>query len=471
MDRREWRERVALAVHTCGVIDCHHHTFGKAQRRQQAPGLFDFLKMCYLYLDLSSAGLPGGSIEALYKDGISECNDQEQWVTLRRYLPRVRNTASYRACMRAFRDLFGMKEDLNDHNWHEIDRRLRQANDDDDWFEEVLGRRMRLRCGLLDWHAGGTVIHSITSGQSTDWHDYILRVRPTVAEEEVGELTTQRKIDTRFFLPSVKIDALLHGYLPQCQKELEQLFGIKPGEFCSLAEYLEFIGLVFEQIKKDRAVAIKSALSGQRSLAYQRTAQSLAEVVFRQPVEELTVDDVVHFENFMMHHLVEKAEDAGLPIQFHTGGSPGGCNPDEKARPDLLLELIVAHPGARFDLMHCAYPFAGQLGNLAKRLPNVFINLAWMPLISAVQTRHILAGWLDMVPSNKIFWGGDCIYVEETYGAFLVARDAVADALADLIELDFLSAPVALELAQRIFYYNAIDFFSLEYHLSKTTVV
>jgi hypothetical protein len=52
---------------------------------------------------------------------------------------------------------------------------------------------------------------------------------------------------------------------------------------------------------------------------------------------------------------------------------------------------------------------------------------------------------------HKFLWGGDCVYVEETYTAFQSARRIVADALYDKIEDGWLDETTALEFARRMF--------------------
>ena len=460
MDRRTWREEVAEVVAATGVVDCHHHTQGASQRKANPPGLFSFIDASYWHMDLVAAGMP---LDGYAADGAT---DERKWAIIRKYLPKARNTTYYRAVNRGFQDLFGTKGDLSDDNWREIDERLRAASGDDDWFEEVLGRRMKLKHGVLDWHVGGTTVHSLAGGLSTNWYHYILEVRPGVSNEVVNGYINQRLADTRFFHPSIKLDALFHAYLPQCRAEIERLYKVEMAPLGDLTDLLAYVDLAFEQMERDGAVAVKSALAGQRSLAYRPTPRQKAEVVFARPIDQLTRQNVVDFENFLMYHVVGKAAQHGWPIQFHTGTPFSGFVPDEDTRPDLLLELILANPETRFDLMHCSYPFTGRLGNLAKRFPNVFINLAWTCLISSEQLRRIVAGWLDMVPANKIFWGGDAVYVEETYGAFVVARDAVSEALADLIEQDLLNKSAAAHLAQRIFHHNAMEFFPIAKRLS-----
>ena len=51
---------------------------------------------------------------------------------------------------------------------------------------------------------------------------------------------------------------------------------------------------------------------------------------------------------------------------------------------------------------------------------------------------------------DRISWGGDCFTVEEAYGSLLAARDAIAHALTDLIDDEFLDMETALLAARSI---------------------
>ena len=72
-----------------------------------------------------------------------------------------------------------------------------------------------------------------------------------------------------------------------------------------------------------------------------------------------------------------------------------------------------------------------------------------------------LASWVEMVPMHKFLWGGDCVYVEETDGAFLLARQVVADALYDKIEDGWLDEAAALEFARGMFHDSAAELFEI----------
>jgi len=68
---------------------------------------------------------------------------------------------------------------------------------------------------------------------------------------------------------------------------------------------------------------------------------------------------------------------------------------------------------------------------------------------------------LDCVPYNKIFWGGDCHLIEESAGSLEYAKDVVAEVLAARVHRGILTEDLAMEITDRIFRENAIEFFDL----------
>ncbi len=64
---------------------------------------------------------------------------------------------------------------------------------------------------------------------------------------------------------------------------------------------------------------------------------------------------------------------------------------------------------------------------------------------------------------NKIFaWGGDHTILEQSYGSLLVARELVADVLADLVEKEYFDEELALEVGRQILHDNGVNFWGLE---------
>ena len=109
----------------------------------------------------------------------------------------------------------------------------------------------------------------------------------------------------------------------------------------------------------------------------------------------------------------------------------------------------------------------GELAVLAKNFRNVYVDNCWMPIISPTETRQWMHTWIETVPINKIMaFGGDYIFPEGSYAHSLVARQLVAEVLAEKVEQGYFTESEAVWVAQRLLRGNAIDLFGLERFLN-----
>ena len=104
---------------------------------------------------------------------------------------------------------------------------------------------------------------------------------------------------------------------------------------------------------------------------------------------------------------------------------------------------------------------------LAKRFKNVYLDLVWLPQISLEAAVRALDEMLDCVPYNRIFWGGDCHFIEESAGSLEIGRDVVAQVLARRVNRRLMTEDVARDVALKIFRENAIQVFKLQEKLGR----
>ena len=193
--------------------------------------------------------------------------------------------------------------------------------------------------------------------------------------------------------------------------------------------------------------SFKAAIAYDRTLAVDPVPRSEAERIFgRASGRRSRPAERKAFGDYIIRHFLDRARDLGLVFQVHTGlARLAGSNP-------LLLEpLLQDFPTVVFDLFHGGYPWIHDVAALAHNHPNVRLNLTWLPQLSTSLAAEALKEWLQVVPQvDRITWGADCFLAEEMYGSLLAARDAIARALTDLVEEDYLPMETALDaVAQR----------------------
>ena len=107
------------------------------------------------------------------------------------------------------------------------------------------------------------------------------------------------------------------------------------------------------------------------------------------------------------------------------------------------------------------FPTQGKFCPWPKCFPNVYLDFCWAPMLSRKAAENALDEYLDLVPYNKLMWGGDAFRVEEAYGASCLAREVLASVLAERIETGDIDMEGALRISKAILHDNARDVFKL----------
>ena len=88
--------------------------------------------------------------------------------------------------------------------------------------------------------------------------------------------------------------------------------------------------------------------------------------------------------------------------------------------------------------------------------------MCWMYVISTAASRQILTEWIDLVPGHRLLGFGSDVGTPEFIWAHLVmARECIADVLADKVERDFLSEEAAMRLIERMMLENPCELYGI----------
>ena len=235
----------------------------------------------------------------------------------------------------------------------------------------------------------------------------------------------------------------------------------------SLRDLLECLNkVVCDWCTDDSVVGIKLGHAYFRSLEFKKRTFYEAETIFNKiltnELHTLSAHEAIPLNDFLVYELVARAEAHGMPIAIHTGLQAGNFYRISNTNPLLLQDLLLEFPRARFDLFHGGMPWVREIAVLAKYFPGVYLNMAWMHLISPAQSRSALSEWLDIVPNNKIFgFGGDYTKVEKVYGHLVMARRNIAQVLTDKISAAEMSRQEAGTVIKRLMYDNAAEFYCI----------
>lgn len=352
----------------------------------------------------------------------------ETWEANHAYIEKVKANSYYRWLFAGLKEIYSIEvDDLDFENWKALCSSLTETYDNREKWRGIWIDKFKLRKALLDpyWVV-----------ESTD-HEPDL------------------------FQPVFRVDMFLFGYDPSAR----DANGHSPFTFAQnhnftvkdFDDYLDFVDYMVRYHKGGGAPALKCASAYDRDIDFQQRSKREAGEAFgkdRPDEQEIRV-----FQDYVFYHICHLAMVYDLPLQIHTGlGLLRGSNPLN------LLSAIEAFPDVHFVLFHGGFPWLHQASMLAHHYANVYLDLVWLPLIAPSAAKMALHEWIEIAPQmDRIFWGGgDAWTPEESYGALLAARHIVAQVLAEKVAQGYFSMAVATEVAQNLFFENAVKLYDLD---------
>jgi hypothetical protein len=171
--------------------------------------------------------------------------------------------------------------------------------------------------------------------------------------------------------------------------------------------------------------------------------------------ERLSEHEMERWGNYIVTILMGFATAERMPVQIHTGLATM-----KETDPRYLMELIGGFPGVQFDLFHGGYPYHNSIPGILFTKPNVHVDLCWMPILSQQVTRILITELVELGVWNRVnAYGGDCQNLEGSYGALLMAKEALAEALLDLVRRGTLIKADAIDIGQNMLYDNPKNLF------------
>ena len=435
------RQRLLAAMTSIRTVDAHAHT--KLRRHYYATTPRDFFSITH-YFSREVLGMTGQTQPDYLA---SAATAQDRWDRLRPLLARARNESYWRHHLVVYRDLFGLDADeVSADNWQALDTRIQERTADPNWYDHVT----RDLCQLE------TQVRNVPWLESQEGN----RPFPTLAEDLPANPPWFVDWEPEFFTGVLRMEPALALHQSGPRRCLE----MRTGQPVTDAASLELaLGALVADYQRRGAIGIKLAHAYQRTLATEPVPASWADVAIWRANrgDELSADDIRALQDYVIGYLAGLAGDLGLVFQIHTGVQTNlGHIPDSD--PLLLLPLLRRFPRTRFDLFHAGYPYARESGVLGKHYPNVWLNMAWMYVVTMAGSRQTLSEWLDLVPGDRLLgFGSDVQWPELIYGHLVMARSCLADVLAVKVEADFLSEESAFDLARMLLRDNAMALYGL----------
>ena len=207
--------------------------------------------------------------------------------------------------------------------------------------------------------------------------------------------------------------------------------------------------------------AISRGIVGIKSIIGYRTGLEIRE----RPRSDLKkgIGDEKEFRDYFLLRAIEKAIEAGLPLQIHAAF--GESNLNLLNNNPLLLKGLLDDPKygqVVIVLVHGGYPYSFEAGYLAAMYPGVYLDISEMVPFVPLGARQGIRSMIDMCPLNKIMYGSDGFILPDLHwlGA-RVAKQEIAAILTELIELGLLDQDLALSIAGDIFFDTAQKVYGL----------
>jgi len=240
-------------------------------------------------------------------------------------------------------------------------------------------------------------------------------------------------------------------------------------EIRTLADWEKALDQAFQKALEWGYVGVKSGVAYNRTLCFEEVERSDAEAVFDRLLSNKDLANSLDWRekkalsDYMFARIAEACARYDLPFQIHTGFFYDTWRDVSQADPTNLAAFIIRHKDTRFVLMHCGYPYGGELLAMAKNLPNVTIDMCWIYIISPSFAARFLNEAIETVPRDKLLaFGGDYLMPEGTYGHAMLCREIVSKVLADKVLAGYWSEEEALAYAHAVLRDNPIRVFKLE---------
>ena len=414
------------------LVDTHEHLLEEATRllpdapaRQwQAARDFSVLLSHYADDDLVVAGMPPEGLQTLQNPQVAP---RDKWRAMAPYYARARHTGYLQSVRMTLRALYGV-DDLNEENCEAVSDKIAAM----------------IRPG---------------------YYRHILKDVARLHHCQVNSLEAQIFQETQYpdlLCQDISIVPLATNPRPT------QVRAITGMQIQSLENWHRAIDWCFEKYGP-RAIAVKDQWAYHRGLDYAEVTAAQASPLFDRFLQDqkaLNAGECKAMQDHLFHYCVRRATDFRLPVKLHTGYYAGrGKMPLHRLRHNAgdLSELLRMHPKTPFVIMHITYPYQDEAIALAKHFANAYVDLCWAWIINPTAAVRFVKEFLMAAPANKLLtFGGDYMPVEMVPGHAAIARQGLAQALAELVAEGWLAEAAVPELVERLMFRNALELFDYE---------
>jgi len=165
----------------------------------------------------------------------------------------------------------------------------------------------------------------------------------------------------------------------------------------------------------------------------------------------------------LLFEAAEECRELDVPFQVHCGFG----DPDEdlaETSPLGLRPLFIdpTYRGLRVALLHC-YPYHREAAYLCSVFPDVYMDLSLTIPFAGLEGGRAMGEALGLCPTSKLLYASDASrYPEVFWVAAIAHREALADALGELVENGILDFDAAINAGRQVLADNARRVYNLK---------
>ena len=423
---------ILSAVYSLPVIDTHEHIPVEKSTTAIPKDCMQTYFGNHIYIDLMSAGLT----ERLYKEAMDDNFPlEERFAIIEPYFEACRMLGQGRAVSAAASGIHGVNE-ISKSTIKQLNKSFIDLTSQKDYNYTTIVKRCNIEHVLID------------------------------VRDDINRFDCDARVFSRVWRPGKYINpGPIAGKVVQW---LEAHYNpIK-----TLDDWMQAFQEELNEILLHGISTIMIDVAAFRTLRFKRIKYKQAQNMFEEVMEGWTnegrgVRDHFVFprdlQDYIIGQIFSSLRGREVTVQIHTGIQQEQGSLLKNSRPMLLDNTIQRFDNVQFDLLHAGWPWWEESIALAKKFPNVSIDLAWLHSLNPRVAVQCILDALGTVPANKILgFGGNAEHPDIIYGQLEIARQNIARALSLAVDQNIISASGAVDFAKQMLYDNPKRIFNIK---------
>ena len=405
------------------VVDIHTHL---NPLQLKSNNLSEIVLYHYITTELVTSGMPQEILN------IKDPNER-----VKRSLPflkNIKNTSTFWALKRILSNLFNFEEELNENSFNILKEKFQNFEKNFNGIN-FLKERVKVRKAFL-----------------------------TLQFADVNTI-----FDSSFFTGSLRIEKLSKDISLDDLRKLEEISSV---EIKSVRDLGEAINTIFEKFEK-KLSSVAISLNPSELILDDYKENHIDEAINEiKTGKQIKPEEKVYLLSFVVNEFLKLMKDSKVTFQLMLSVERPvvGASPPDYAivvnEPKQLLSLcplFYKYRDISFDVISASRMQSHELNVVAKNYPNVFVSGFWWYSYYPSIMNEKIAERLQMLPMNKwCAFFSDAYVPEWCFGKSQLVKHQLSLTLSNLVEQNYLDMELAIEVAKKLLYENAVNIYHLD---------